>query len=251
MRNKYIFFIILAYACLILWCGSKERMQPLELYAVRYGSSMFSSGVVFDGDRSKRMLPFAWLFYVIKTGDKTVLVDTGTSDPVLLAKFRITLFETDEPLASIGAAPGSVTDIIITHAHFDHAGNIDKYPDARIYAHSAERSALREYCRDESRVVFFDDSYSFDKNISIRHVGGHTRGSSVVWLSLDEKSIVLTGDEAYLPENIQNQKGVGSVFNRKANLSFLKDVLDKKTVAYTFHDPSIVPEKEVIKRLYP
>ena len=36
-------------------------------------------------------------------------------------------------LAELGVTPEAVTDIVISHAHFDHMGSIGKFPQARIW----------------------------------------------------------------------------------------------------------------------
>ena len=41
-------------------------------------------------------------------------------------------------LAELGVAPGAITDIFVTHAHFDHMGSIAEFPNAHIYIQKSE-----------------------------------------------------------------------------------------------------------------
>jgi len=231
--------------------AKEQNNKSFELYAVQYGTSLFPSATVYNGDTSGKKLPFAWLFFVVKISGRIVLIDTGFSDHKKAIEYGVTMTETKSQLESIGVTSKSVTDIIITHAHFDHTGGIDAYPSAKIYASLHEQNKLALYCHDMSRVTFFEKTYTLDPSISVECIAGHTVGSSVVWLDDGKTRIVLTGDEAYLPGNYEKVIPNGSVYNPEANRAFLKKVHDLHITAYTFHDPAIVKNGSVIQKLYP
>jgi glyoxylase-like metal-dependent hydrolase (beta-lactamase superfamily II) len=245
------FFFIFIFAALAAACGKGGMMVQPELYAVKYGTSLYPGASVYDGYKKDVLLPFAWLFYVVKSGDRIILVDTGFSDAATARVYHITLEDIASYLGKIGVSGDTVTDIIITHAHFDHAGGIVQYPRARVFANEYERIRLRQFCPDESRITFFSGSYRLNDHILIEHVGGHTKGSCVVWIDTPDKKILLTGDEAYLPRNLSTVTPVGSWYNREANRAFLEKIAKEKITAYTFHDPAVVLKGEVVRKLYP
>jgi N-acyl homoserine lactone hydrolase len=228
-----------------------QTLKYFELYAVKYGTSLFPGSSIYNGDVSGKRFPFAWLFFVIKTNDKVILVDTGFSDEKRAHDYGVTLTDISSPLASIGVTPKSVTDIIITHAHFDHTGRIDMYPSAKVFVHKNERAKFMPYCSDLSRATYFENTYQFSSSISVECIAGHTAGSCAVWLDDGKNQMVLTGDEAYLLDNINSVTAIGSLYNLQANRAFLKKVHDLHIPAYTFHDPAIVKEGSVIQKLYP
>ena len=57
--------------------------------------------------------------------DKTILVDTGTSDQNKIAIFEIDYKNPITLLDEFGVKPSKITDVIITHKHWDHIDNID------------------------------------------------------------------------------------------------------------------------------
>ena len=66
---------------------------------------------------------------LLRSADRVVLVDTGgpNSQPPLLAA-----------LARHGVEPEQVTDVLLTHCHWDHISNITLFPDARLVVPGAE-----------------------------------------------------------------------------------------------------------------
>lgn len=72
---------------------------------------------------------------LLRSADRTVLVDTGgpNSQPPLLAA-----------LADCGVDPGEVTDVLLTHCHWDHISNITLFPAARLVVPGAELAWARK-----------------------------------------------------------------------------------------------------------
>ena len=58
-------------------------------------------------------------------------------------------------LAEVGVAAEAVTDIVITHAHFDHMGSIAEFPNARLYIQKSEycRGTRPSPCRSASAIL--------------------------------------------------------------------------------------------------
>ena len=92
-------------------------------------------------------LPFS--FVLARHGERNVLVDTGFlkdegSDYAI--KFGIPRFISPlRMLAEAGREPAEITDIFVTHAHFDHMGSIGAYPNAMIHIQKAELLAWYEW----------------------------------------------------------------------------------------------------------
>jgi len=40
-------------------------------------------------------------------------------------------------LANFGVAADTIKDVIVTHLHYDHAGNLDRFPNARFICRTA------------------------------------------------------------------------------------------------------------------
>ncbi len=94
-------------------------------------SGMYEDGVVD--------LPFS--FVLARRGDRNVLIDTGfmQDDHSFSQKFGIPYWISPlRLLGELGLEPGAVTDIFVTHAHFDHMGSIGEFPNAQIYIQKSE-----------------------------------------------------------------------------------------------------------------
>ncbi|MBN1646412.1 MAG: MBL fold metallo-hydrolase [Spirochaetales bacterium] len=235
-----------------------KTLKPLDgkenkafLYAVKYGVSKFPEASIFKGGDTQKKLDFHWLFYLIKSENSIILVDTGFSDMELAEKYGVILKDPVELLHQAGINPEDVTDVIITHAHFDHIGTADRYKNARIYIHEdafnsfiksrTTRQTAQNMKESGNLYTFSDKTILFD-SILIYPVGGHAPGSSAVFFIIDKTRFALIGDEAYLSGNITEQKPVGVYEDLQRNIIFLKELQDlENTTKLTFHDPAVAP----------
>ena len=117
----------------------------LAVHAVAYGASLFPENYVFvDGDPDVSMR-FGWLLYAVRYGQEPwILVDTGFNDLPLANAFALT--EHIDPLAlleaRLGVRPEEVGALIVTHHHFDHAGNVHRFPNAVVHMHAEVAEVL-------------------------------------------------------------------------------------------------------------
>ena len=163
---------------------------------------------------------------VVRTGDKTILVDAGLGgqfpDFPRAGQFP-------QRLKAAGIELSSVTDVVITHMHMDHVGGLlvedvksQLRPDLRIHVAAAEVEFWAS--PDFSRVVMpsavppvlkatakqFHDAYRsqlhlFDEKVEIApgvlvwRTGGHTPGHSVVRLTSNGERLTFAGDAIFPP----------------------------------------------------
>jgi glyoxylase-like metal-dependent hydrolase (beta-lactamase superfamily II) len=130
-------------------------------------------------------------------------------------------------LLAIGIDPAAVRDIIVSHMHYDHAGNHDLFPQARYHLQADEMAFCtgRAMChalmrapfeaRDvqamvgklfAGRVVFHDGVAELAPGITLHKVGGHTRGLQVVRVRTRRGSVVLASDAAHFYANWQQRR---------------------------------------------
>ncbi|MBI4144267.1 MBL fold metallo-hydrolase [Candidatus Woesearchaeota archaeon] len=95
----------------------------------------------------------------------------------------------------------SIKKLILTHAHYDNAGNFDLFPNAEIYMHEEE---LKGFHENPAQAVIDDDLWKkllttdikkLPENIAgleVIHTPGHTKGSICLWWQ--EKKALFTGD---------------------------------------------------------
>jgi len=71
--------------------------------------------------------------WVLRRSDCTFVVDTGFAKQAALRRRREWLRCPAESLRLLEVDPDKVTDVIVTHLHYDHAGNLDRLPRARFH----------------------------------------------------------------------------------------------------------------------
>lgn len=171
-------------------------------------------------------MPMDFYVWLLKSPARTVLVDTGFSEATarLRGRQRAWLRCPVDALAVLGTRPEEVDDVIVTHLHYDHAGNLAKLPRARFHlqdaemdfatgrcmGHPAMRHAyhvddvvelVRQVYRD--RVVFHDGDDLLAPGIELLAIGGHTKGLQSVRVHTARGWVVLASDAAHYYENAQ------------------------------------------------
>ena len=98
-----------------------------------------AASLVAGADRSRR-LDIAMTIWVLKGADgRVALVDSGFHRDQYFKQFAVTDYiKPSEAIAPLGFQPEDVTDIFVTHMHWDHAGGLDLFPSARIWIQKAE-----------------------------------------------------------------------------------------------------------------
>jgi N-acyl homoserine lactone hydrolase len=246
-----IFFILI----LMVNCTDNK----FEFYALRYGSSQFPLSKIFYNDKSENDTDFAWLFYLIKIDKRIILIDTGFDDERYTKLYDMSYKKPTDVLNELNIKPYDVTDVILTHSHFDHIGSIDKFNNAKIYIQQDElqdvlsrpSTKYARYLKDNQRVNSFGDAMTLFNKIKIRKIGGHTVGSSIVSFEYNKKDYVIVGDEFYMLENIKKQIPTATYFNLDNNKKLLIELNDKKYNIFTMHDPGIVAKNKDFKKIIP
>lgn len=130
----------------------------------------------------------------------------------------------EESLQLLDIEPTKVQDVIITHLHWDHAGNLDLFPRARVHLQEDELRfctgpkmsyhAIRKTYEAEDVMSaikhLFDGRLRLHKGVAeiipgvtTHPVGGHTPGSQVVRVPTKRGWVVLASDSAHLWANIR------------------------------------------------
>lgn len=236
-----------------------------DVYVLEYARSKqqpwvdLIAGMYEDG---KVDLPFS--FILAQRDGLNVLVDTGfmQDDHSFSRKFGIpTWISPLRMLSELGVAPDAVTDIIVTHAHFDHMGSIGEFPNARIHIQKSEllswyeaialprrfsyltaiidpdnmRAALEASI--EHRVNLIDgDRNNVLPGIHVRLGSGHTIGQQFVLVDTPAGRRVISGDCVYSRCQItgHNHDGVyvplnnavGSVWEQLKTIDKMNDEME-------------------------
>lgn len=167
---------------------------------------------------------FVW---VLDNGARKIVVDTGYDADEAARRDRPILRDPARAIEAIGVHADQVDTVIITHLHYDHAGGLDRFPNATFHLQAAEMAyatgpcmchgALRmpftvdhvvEMVRHvySGRVVFHDGSGEVAPGVRVHCVGGHSRGLQVVEVDTETGPLVLASDATHYYENFMTGK---------------------------------------------
>jgi N-acyl homoserine lactone hydrolase len=114
-----------------IWVLEYAAVEKFPLSVMLYGPQ----------HQGTRKLPYAYA--LLKGHGETILIDTGYDHvnygKALADSYGVSNYHGPaEVLAECGVRPEDVTTVFITHAHFDHMGSIDRFPNARFYVQQRE-----------------------------------------------------------------------------------------------------------------
>jgi glyoxylase-like metal-dependent hydrolase (beta-lactamase superfamily II) len=203
-------------------------VSEYEVFAIRYArleSRPAAANFLGGGDEHDGPLPLDYFVWAIRGDDgRTIVVDTGFSEEMAARRGRIVRRPVAEGLKAIGVDPATVEDVVITHMHYDHAGNHGILPNARyhiqeremayctgkcmchpILNHVYEPEDIGEMVRKTfaGRVAFHDGSADLADGVSVHLVGGHTRGLQVVRVRTRRGWVVLASDASHYYANVE------------------------------------------------
>jgi glyoxylase-like metal-dependent hydrolase (beta-lactamase superfamily II) len=128
--------ILLVAAPLPLTAAAPEY----SIQAIRYGTIKdFPVPALVMGAPRGEKTDIAMIFWLIRGGGRNVLFDSGFHRESWLNEFPTADYlRPDEAVKLAGIAPEDVTDIVISHAHWDHMGGIDLFPKATLWIQKQE-----------------------------------------------------------------------------------------------------------------
>lgn len=183
---------------------------------------------------------FVW---VVRNAERTVLVDTGFSIAGGERRKRTMLRHPAEIWAALGIDAAAGHPVILTHAHFDHAGNLDQLPASEVivaeaeldfwqgpqahrtlFHHSVEDEEIAhlQRIRDEGRLTTFRGRHTVAPGIELVEIGGHTPGQAIVIVETSEGPVVLASDAVHFDEELER----GMPFMSVADLVEMYDGFD-------------------------
>ena len=240
-----------------------------RVYAVRYGSNdrrRRHQNVIFQQpgtDCHDASMPMDFFVWAIVGADRVVLVDTGSGPEPMTSHGHDHLRSPIAALAGLGIGPADVGDVITTHLHWDHAGNIGDLPDARLHvqraelAHATGPSMCSGFLRRPydpkqvgdwlralygGRVAFHEGDDEIAPGISVHHVGGHTPGMQVVRVATERGHLVLASDAVHYYENLTAENPFPVLVDAIAYIQALRTVTrlaDGPDHIIPGHDPRV------------
>ncbi|MHC2623678.1 N-acyl homoserine lactone hydrolase [Bradyrhizobium huanghuaihaiense] len=147
-----------------------------------------------------------------------------------------------DQLDEIGVRPRDIRTILLSHAHFDHIGNVDLFENARWIAQRAEFEAMfgpepeefgysfQHYRMLKERpyeIVDGDHDIFGDGAVRMIFTPGHTLGHSSLMVRLPRRgAVLLSGDVAHNRENLRHMRVPSFNADQQATVASMAKVVE-------------------------
>ncbi|MEN2992937.1 MAG: MBL fold metallo-hydrolase [Bacteroidia bacterium] len=264
----------------------------MRLYAVETGRFALDGGAMFGvvprviwekliPPDARHRIPMAMRALLIEAGNRLLLVDVGVGHkytPKFADLYAIdhSTYTLEGELRKLGFTPADVTDVILTHLHFDHAGGstqrqngqlVPTFPNARYYlqrshwewAHNPnprERASFfpenYDPLAESGQLVLLEGETELLPNIYIRVVHGHTEGQQLVEVRYKDHILLYGADlfptSAHLPLPYVMAYDIRPLVTFEERQRILPWLVRERVLVFYEHDPfiecSTVVEKE-------
>lgn len=125
---------------LIALSATPQAPPEYSIKAIRYATvPQFPLSVLVADAPPDERVDIAMVIWVIRGDGRSILLDAGFHREGWLTRFNVTDYiRPDSAVRLAGVDPREITDVIISHAHWDHMGGIDLFPNATIWIQEAE-----------------------------------------------------------------------------------------------------------------
>lgn len=243
------------------------EQPPLRLRAIECGRMQGDLGLFLEGETGRFSFPV--LAFLVEHPRGTLLFDAGlhpdvADDPAARIGAPARLFGFDfsvgddvaSKLAACGVEPATVTHVVNSHLHFDHAGGNALLPNARLLVqrreweagHDADavaQNAFNPADYDHGHdVVLVDGGHDVfgDGSVVCVPTFGHTPGHQSLKVRTAGGDVVLTADACYLRRTLEDMHLPRAVADRDAMLASLGTLaaLQARGARLVFgHDPEL------------
>jgi glyoxylase-like metal-dependent hydrolase (beta-lactamase superfamily II) len=209
-------------------------------------------------------MPLDFFVWLIRGHEHVVLVDTGFTPETAVRRGRHYHAHPLDLLECLGVVAKDITDVLVTHMHYDHAGNLSAFPGALIHMQEAEMHYCtgRHMCHPllrkpyqaediaaavhglhQGRVRFADGDQEIAPGISVHLCGGHTPGLQYVTVNTARGEIVLASDAVHYYENIRQRRPFPILVDLAVYLDGFERIAERATDLARIipgHDPLVL-----------
>ena len=254
--------------------ANAQPKPQYEIYAVRYATlpGFAVSGLVAGADPSRK-IDIAMMVWLVRGNGHNILVDSGFYRDQFFKQWKVADFsKPSEAVARAGVPPEEITDVIISHMHWDHADGMDLFPKAKIwvqkdeleyYAGSAWQSRRTHGGIDPDDVVAAvklnmqgrvglvnGDAQEILPGITCYTGGKHTYASQFVGVQTAKGVVVLASDNMYLYENLEKHVPIAATLDADSNLRAqdrMKQLAAEPRLIIPGHDPAVMTRFQEVK----
>ncbi|HEY5666906.1 MAG TPA: N-acyl homoserine lactonase family protein [Gammaproteobacteria bacterium] len=210
--------------------------EQYEVLAIKYAELPREARSNFvDGDpHETHAMPLDYFVWVVRNDQRTIVVDTGFGEDVAAQRGRKITNTVAQGFAACEVDPDNVSDVVISHLHYDHCGNDELFGNARYHLQDDEMAYAtgRHMCHGAiahafeaddvarmvhrvfaGRVEFHDGDDTLAPGVTLHRLGGHTMGLQVVRVETGAGPVVLASDASHFYAHFENSRVFPVVYN--------------------------------------
>lgn len=240
-----------------------------QVFAVKYAERDARRPEHFlGGDPHDAPMPMDYFVWVVAGRGRTWVVDTGFDSLDATARRRRLLRTAADAVALLGVDASTAPDVVLTHLHYDHAGGVRHFPNARLHVQDREmafatgrhmgRPAIGhaftgQHVADvvlanfDGRVAFHAGDDELAPGLTVHLLGGHTDGLQVVRVETARGPVVLASDSTHYYENLETGRPFPILYDVGAMLDGfdrLRALAGPDGVIVPGHDPMVFERHE-------
>jgi glyoxylase-like metal-dependent hydrolase (beta-lactamase superfamily II) len=264
--------LIGAIGLVLILLASAPAMQnssrpTYEIYAVSYAiiPDFPVASLVAGADRSRKIDIQMMVWFLKGTNGSNILVDTGFYRDKFFKQWKVKDFiKASDAISKLGLKAEDITDVIVTHMHWDHADGIDLFPKARVWIQKDEYAyytgegwqpggshggidpddvlaLVKANLEGRVRLVNGDDQEAIE-GIRFYTGGRHTYASQFVSVNTKAGTAVVASDNCYLYENLEKHAPIAQTLDAVSNLKAqdrMKQLASSPRLIVPGHDPAV------------
>jgi glyoxylase-like metal-dependent hydrolase (beta-lactamase superfamily II) len=210
-------------------------LPEYELYSIRYAMRDAQRRDHFiGGDPHDAPMPMDYFVWVAKGKERTVVIDIGFTEEVAAKRGRTFLRCPIEAMGLIGVEAAAVKDVVLTHLHYDHCGNLGRFPAARFHlqeseihyatgrymaypklSHSYEVEDVCDVVRlnYRRRIKFYNGDAELAPGIELYAASGHSAGLQFARVNTARGWVVVASDVSHFYENMESGRPFTTAFH--------------------------------------
>lgn len=199
------------------------------VYALKYAdrNGRTRSDSFLEDDHPTAPHGMDYFVWVLDNGQRQIVVDTGYDAHEAARRQRPILRDPAVSLGALDIEAETVDTVVITHLHYDHAGGLERYPQATFHVQETELSFATGPCMCNpdlrapytvdhvcemirhiysGRVVFHHGDAEIAPGVTVHRIGGHSNGLQAVRVMTRSGPLCLASDAAHYYENFEQKK---------------------------------------------
>jgi len=261
----------------------------MKLYSINTGYFKLDGGAMFgvvpktiwnkiNPADENNLCSWALRCLLIEDGDRLILVDNGNGDKQdakFFSHYHLHGDDTlEKSLAKYGFTKDDITDVFLTHLHFDHCGGSIKYEGEKLvpnfkkatYWSNKEHWEWAVNPNEREKASFLKENIlpieesgklrfievakgnedklgetKFSEKFSVRFVNGHTQAMMLPQINYNGKTVVFMADllpsAGHIPLPYVMSYDMFPLTTLNEKKSFLKEALENNYILFFEHDP--------------